>query len=255
MKTHDPVLTDIVPSSPPSARFLILGSGRLALHLSFYFQNLGLSFLQWNRHQTLALLQSHLNEATHVLCAISDQAIGEVYEQHLAGLDKVCVHFSGALSIDGMIAAHPLMSFGHLLFPVEFYPRIHFVLTGADSLAQALPGLPNSFSLLAKENKAFYHALCVMGGNFTTLLMQKMLQEFSQMQLPTEAARLYMEQILENVFSHPATALTGPLARRDRITLEKNLKTLENDPYQKIYKAFVQAQWPTYFSEANHDHP
>ncbi len=238
------VLTD----KARTPHFLIIGSGRLAHHLKHYFQLLQLNYCDWDRSQDAQVLAHNLNQASHVLLAISDNAIESVYRKHFDGFDKIIVHFSGALNIPGLIAAHPLMTFGKDLYSLEFYQKIHFSLTGAEQLSQALPGLPNSFSILSAEQKPFYHALCVLGGNFTTLLTQKMLAGFEQMNVPSEAAQLYIEKILENVFANPHQALTGPIARKDRGTVDKNLQALTNDPYQKIYTAFVQTHWPEYFA-------
>lgn len=244
--------TQNIPHGTPDIlqkpHFLIIGSGRLARHLKHYFQLLDFKYSDWDRTQDAQVLSCNLDNASHVLLAVSDSAIANVYQKHFDGFDRTVVHFSGALIVPGTIAAHPLMTFGEKLYSLEFYQKIHFSLTGANQLTQALPGLQNSFSILSSEQKPLYHALCVMGGNFTTLLVQKMLAGFNEMNLPSEAANEYMQRILENVFENPQQALTGPLARRDRGTIEKNIAALGRDPYQKIYSAFVQTHWPEYFN-------
>jgi predicted short-subunit dehydrogenase-like oxidoreductase (DUF2520 family) len=225
----------------------------MALHLRTYFRHLHLSFNEWDRSQDPHLLASKIDECTHVLLAVSDNAIAGVYQRYVAGHDKVAVHFSGALSLPGMIAAHPLMSFGKETYTPEFYQKIHFTLSGCEDLQAALPGLPNPFSILPEEQKPLYHALCVMGGNFTTLLLRKMLTELARMDIPAAAAQLYTEKIVQNVFANPEGALTGPLARQDAETVARNLEALNHDPYQKIYGAFLQAHWPSY-PEKSHEH-
>ena len=39
----------------------------------------------------------------------------------------------------------------------------------------------------------------------------------------------------------PDNALTGPLARKDFKTIKRNLSALANDPYKKVYEAFLNA--------------
>ncbi len=225
-------------------KILIIGAGKLAKHLNHYLHLLELSPLSWDRSQDPHLLKTKVVQASHVLLAISDSAIESFYHMNLAGFNKTVVHFSGALSISNLIAAHPLMSFGPEAYDRETYLRIHFILTGANSLIEALPGVPNHFSLIAPEKKALYHALCVMGGNFPVILWQKMFAEFEALGIPQEAARVYLETILENTLKNPNTALTGPLVRKDKDTIIKNIEALENDKFQNIYFAFVNAVHP-----------
>ena len=230
-------------------KFLIVGAGKLAKHLNHYLNLLELSPLNWDRSQDPHLLKSKTAESTHILLAISDSAIEAFYRKHFAGFDKTVVHFSGALNVEDVIAAHPLMSFGPEPYDLVTYHRIHFVLTGANSLQEALPGLPNAFSLLPAKNKARYHAMCVMGGNFPVLLWQKMFTEFQRLGVSAEAAEVYLQTVLKNTLNNPNTALTGPLARKDKNTVIKNIEALEGDAFQRIYFAFVEALAPELLDE------
>lgn len=230
-----------------SYSYLIIGSGRVARHFAHYFQLLNLRYATWDRSQDYKCFEQKAQGATHILLAISDGALENFYHEHLASFeDKTLVHFSGALYFNGMIAAHPLMTFGLELYDLAAYEKIHFALTGCDSLQEALPGLKNSSSTIFAFEKPRYHALCVLGGNFTTLLVSKMLEGFAEMKIPASAARPYIEKIIENVLTHPEESLTGPLARKDAGTVEKNLQALSQDPYQNIYKAFLETLWPEY---------
>lgn len=230
-------------------KFLVVGAGKLAKHLNHYLHLLELSPLSWDRSQDPHLLKTKINEATHILLAISDSALQGFYIKNLAGLDKTVVHFSGALTIEDVIAAHPLMSFGPELYSLETYQQMHFVLTGTQTLESALPGLANKFSVLAADKKALYHALCVMGGNFPVILWQKMISEFQKLGISPEAANIYLETVLRNTLKNPTTALTGPLARKDKNTVIKNIEALEGDRFQKVYFAFVDTLHPELLEE------
>ena len=235
--------------------YLLIGSGRLAYHLQHYLKILNLDYSTWNRREsesphTLATW----SQVTHVLLAISDSAIVPFYEKHLKFVDAEVVHFSGALEVPGLHGAHPLMTFGRDLYDKSFYAQIPFVVTGQTSLQDLLPDFPNPSFQILPEQKPYYHALCVLGGNFTTLLQQRMLQGFTELGLPASAAQPYIEQIVKNVFAAPAAALTGPLARKDFATIRKNLKSLGGDPYVSIYEAFVSLVFPEY-QEGTHENP
>ncbi|KHD88672.1 MAG: hypothetical protein OM95_07655 [Bdellovibrio sp. ArHS] len=226
--------------------YLIIGSGRVARHLGYYLHLLDQHFETWDRSQDPHALGRKVAKASHVLLALSDSALLGFFRQHLAGHDKTVVHFSGAHHFDGMIAAHPLMTFGPELYDLEFYKKIHFVVTGAATLQEALPVFTNPFSVLSAQEKSLYHAYCVLGGNFVTLLISKMLQGFSEMGIPAEAASLYLEKVLANTVNNPAQALTGPLVRKDIETVKANLQALSQDSYRPIYEAFLKTHWPEY---------
>jgi hypothetical protein len=229
--------------------YLMIGAGKLAQHLQYYLSALGHTPFLWDRAQDPHLLNAKLEKSTHVLLAISDGALENFYRSRLAGFDKTVVHFSGAVYFEGAVAAHPLMTFGPELYTLETYKKIHFVLSGSDRMGEVLPGLPNSFSVLPAGAKPLYHALCVMGGNFPTILWQKMFADFAALGIPEHAAHLYLQTVLQNTLQNPHTALTGPLARKDIGTIEKNLRALEGDPFHAVYEAFVQAVAPEIMKE------
>lgn len=232
-------------------RFLVVGNGRLAAHLKHYFTLLDLPFGEWNRHLDVSLLGPELERSSHVLLAISDSAISAFYQIHLPNFSGRIVHFSGAMDVPPVLGAHPLMSFRRELYPDDFYKKIPFVLSHSLPLNEVLPGLPNPAFHIHPEDKAKYHALCVLGGNLTTMLLQKMLSGFKAMGLPKEIAEPYIQRVLQNVFDNPETALTGPLARKDLNTIAKNLQSLSGDPFAEVYKAFLTIALKTPTSKSN----
>jgi predicted short-subunit dehydrogenase-like oxidoreductase (DUF2520 family) len=232
-------------------QFLLIGSGRVARHFAFYFESLGLSLRKWDRRQDQSGLHQLIEKSTHVLLLISDHSIAGFYKAHLQGKGKKVTHFSGALSVPEVAGAHPLMTFGNEIYPEEFYRQLRFVISGASSLGEILPGVPNSFTVILEAQRALYHSLCVLGGNFSAVLLQKMILEFQQIGIPKEASRLFIEQTVANIFTDPEKALTGPIPRRDAGTVQKNLDSLSQDSYQKIYRAFLELQWPDFPKETS----
>ena len=231
----------MIPSGrgPYSNSLLLVGGGRLARHLNFYFREFG-PLETWNRSQDPQLLRQSLERCGTVALAISDDAILPFRDAWLGDFRGKVVHFSGALHDDAMIAAHPLMTFGPDLYEIEFYRRVHFVMTGS-SFPDVFPGLPNSWSLLPAHQKPLYHAQCVMGGNFPGLLFAHMESELcGRWDLPREAVRTYIERACLNYLQSGSAAVTGPLIRRDLGTVEKNINALEAAPdrWSRIYRAF-----------------
>lgn len=253
-KNEDTVSTENTGHHTPSsskANYLLIGSGRVARHLTHYFQLLNIHIKTWDRAQDPLALRQKISESKHILLAISDSALAGFFRQHLAGLDKTVVQFSGAHNFEGMIAAHPLMTFGPELYQLSNYQKIHFTMTDG-TLAEAIPDFKNPSSVLSAEQKALYHASCVLGGNFTTLLIAKMIANLKSLNIPESAAQGYLEKVVENTFANPGKALTGPLVRRDVLTVDANLVALNADVIQpnasEIYQSFLKTYWPEYFN-------
>jgi predicted short-subunit dehydrogenase-like oxidoreductase (DUF2520 family) len=221
----------------------IVGDGRVARHFVHYFNLLGLSFRTWSRRRGAAGPVDDLASCRTVLVLISDAAIVPFIEAWPALRQKQLVHFSGSLVTSLAEGAHPLMTFGHDLYDLSTYRSIPFI---ADSdrtpFDRLLPGLPNpSFTIPAAE-RPYYHALCVMAGNFSTILWLKLFGELhDRFGIPASAAHPYLAQTATNLRMHGPQALTGPLARGDVATTRGNLKALEGDPIHAVYDAFVRA--------------
>ncbi|MGZ5279456.1 MAG: DUF2520 domain-containing protein [Pseudobdellovibrionaceae bacterium] len=230
-------------------RYCIVGSGRTARHFAHYLNTLGLAASRWDRSQPLTTFHRLLAESTHLLLLISDSAIEGFYREHLAQFKGMVIHFSGALEVPGIESVHPLMTFAEDLYDAETYRKIPFVTTSTRTPAQILPDLPNTIHRISSADKTYYHALCVMSGNFTTLLWQKMSQGLSEIGLPSGIESTYRDQIFKNLSKDLDHALTGPIARRDLATILRNDQALQNDAYRKIYRAFVAVHYPEAFQK------
>jgi predicted short-subunit dehydrogenase-like oxidoreductase (DUF2520 family) len=234
---------------PQNSQLLLIGSGRLSRHLARYFDLLNLSYRQWNRRTgTVGELRSEIANSSHLLLAISDSAIESFLQTHQDWcVGKTCVHFSGSLSTPLAIGAHPLMTFSSGdFYDLPTYQKIPFILDSQKTEFQKLlPGLPNPHFAIPAKAKALYHAWCVMSGNFTVILWEKFFAELEgRWELPRTVAYPYLQQIALNLqtasaFSPNASVLTGPLARRDHATIERNLASLKDSSFLNIYQAFA----------------
>lgn len=219
----------------------VVGDGRAARHLNYYFGICGLDVRQWSRRSTATW---DMTDREVVVLAVSDRAVESFYHEHPDLGSMTVFHLSGSLVLPDVPGIHPLVSFGPDLYPPEFYAQIPWVgEVGRAGLREVLPELPNpSFSILP-EQRALYHALCVMSGNFTTLLWQQFRNDLEALGIPGGAMQPYLTSVYENLRNAPSEALTGPLARGDTATIDRNLSALgrASHPFQNVYQAFVQA--------------
>lgn len=221
-------------------RYLIIGNGRVARHFNYYFSLLNLSVMQWSRAEAVNALLDKASDASHILILISDDFIESFIQQHLIQVKAMRIHFSGSFSSKFAIGAHPLMTFGHTMYPCEQYEKIPFIIDeDSPDFDDLLPGLKNNHVRLKKEYKSKYHALCTMAGNFSCLLWQKLFSEFEEkFNIPSTVAHPYLKQQMNNILLDFKNALTGPLVRGDKKTIENHLTALENDAIQQVYKSF-----------------
>jgi predicted short-subunit dehydrogenase-like oxidoreductase (DUF2520 family) len=224
-------------------RAAVIGSGKMARHFSHYLAYSGIYLRSWSRRDSSDLARA-LGDSETVILLIQDGAIEPfIIENAQALAGRTLVHFSGSLVSKKAHGMHPLMSFGSELYDLATYQKVPFVCEEDGPVLQDFfPRLPNPSYRIPAESKALYHSLCVMSGNFTTLLWQKFFSDLeSRLGLPSKIALPYLQRVVENLEANPAGALTGPLKRGDAVTIEGNLAALSGDPYQRIYQAFVEA--------------
>lgn len=240
-----------------TTHYAILGDGRLARHFRHYLGLLGQDTSGWARNPASAFnthrhpdaaerLRRTVAPASHVLLLVSDDALLPLLRQHPWLHGHRLVHCAGALGLPGVAGAHPLMSFAEALYSLEQYRRIPFLVEAGCDFRELFPALPNPNHVVDVGDKALYHALCVVAGNFPQILWQAVAERFEgRLGVPATVLQPCLEQVLANFLADPQRALTGPLARGDRLTLARNLAALDGDPLQRLFAAvvgFFQAQ-------------
>jgi predicted short-subunit dehydrogenase-like oxidoreductase (DUF2520 family) len=230
----------------------LIGDGRLARHLAHYFLLLDLPVKRWSRRmsgESLSTLFSTLRDCPVILLAVSDRAIETLASEIRSAQgfeDRTLIHFSGALFTDKAWGFHPLMSFAGPLYSLEQYEKIPFLIDqNAPDFSKVFPKLRNPSARIACEQKALYHAWCVMGGNFTAFLWTRMFETFAaELGIDPALATPYLRQVTENLLKNPKAGRdtwTGPIVRNDQKTIDANLGALDGDSYQAIYRAFLKA--------------
>ena len=230
--------------------YTLIGSGRMAKHLSHYLKLKGFNIYNWSRSDepefnSLPITPDQTSEqrleiladkTSHILLAINDNAIQEYADRY--SHDHSVIHFSGSFYCENSMGLHPLMTFPEELYPDEFYETIPIVIDQPITLSDVLPGLNNPFYQIKPEQKSFYHCLCSMGGNFTQILLQKVINEFSDnFNIPASALDPYLNKVLYNSLNQPES-LTGPLTRGDAETISKHKESLKEKPELELYQAF-----------------
>lgn len=218
----------------------LIGRGRVATHLARYLNLENRQVLSWNRRDSPSPEEA-LSSADFMLLAISDDALEDFLNEHPQLRRAETVHFSGSRSIGGITGLHPLMSFGPEFYDLETYRSIPFIEEkGGLSFTEVFPGLPNPSRALDVEQKALYHALCVLAGNFSALLWMKAFSDFEKnLDLPKSFLLPYLKRVAANLVASPDEALSGPLIRGDMETIRIDREALADDPWQRVFSSFV----------------
>lgn len=244
---------------PPARPLALLGSGRMARHMHEYLRLLGVPVLQWSRRDDPRYNSSDRQDAEQRLVDIvhrserlwllvSDAAI-EPLSHRIRALDPdhrcQLMHASGSLSLAHVAAVHPLMSFADTLYPLSRYESIPFVTEPTAVLDHCLPELPNRAYVVDSDQRALYHSLCVISGNFAQILWHRCREDLQHtLGLPGDVLMPYLKQVCDNFIDAPDSALTGPLVRGDEQTIAQHLGALVGHPLEPVYRSILGCYQP-----------
>ncbi|MFK8012786.1 MAG: DUF2520 domain-containing protein [Marinicellaceae bacterium] len=222
-------------------RYTIVGDGKVAQHFCHYFTLINVEHNTWSRKQSIASLKSKILKTDIVLLLISDSAIESFIDKNSFLTETKLVHFSGTLTLDNVSGCHPLMTFSKHLYELNTYESIPFICDKAVDFHQLFPQLnKNRWFNINQKDKAFYHAMCVMAGNFTQTLMRETSKELSNsIDLPENILFPYLLQNTKNFIADPINSITGPIQRGDFTTVKKHLHSLKFHPLAHVYQSFV----------------
>jgi len=244
-----------VPNKKNAMRYTLVGDGKVSKHFSQYFSLLGVDFNTWSRIQSNSTLESCIKTSDIVLLLISDSAIENFLKENSYILEKIVVHFSGTLYLTNCIGCHPLMTFPTHLYDLKVYKSIPFVCDTGVDFNTIFPQLNNQWFNMDQSNKVYYHAMCVMAGNFSQTLMRETANELAdKLNLPNDILFPYLLQNTKNFIANPKNSATGPIHRSDFTTVKKHLHALKYHPLGDVYQSFVKLNSNTVssFSYINH---
>jgi hypothetical protein len=231
---------------------VFFGPGRLGRSLQHYFWAFGHGCELVDRQMTMAerdRVAGKIRDAAVVAAALPDDSIAPWYAAWKGVIaDRPAIHFSGTVKVPGMFAYHPLYSFSGAFVHPDVMRTVVFVRERGDPpLSTMVPGLKNPEIEIDGEDRAYYHALAVLGGNFPAFLWNVTAAAFRERfpNLPADALATYFASLVERFREDPINSYTGPVARRDRGTVEANLAALKEDPkLDSLYRTFLASAWP-----------
>jgi predicted short-subunit dehydrogenase-like oxidoreductase (DUF2520 family) len=233
-------------------RILIFGAGRVGRSMAAYAAHLGHEVDLVGRAacaNDLPAIRAKVAAAGLIAAAIPDAELAQWGAEWRAWIGPGrAIHFSGAQRIDGLLSYHPLYSFP--LEPLAPQKTAAIAIAreaGAPRFAEVLPGAANPEFEIAPKDRAFYHALAVLSGNFAAHLFNETARAFAQrLRLePRDILGHYLDSVVERFRESPYDSLTGPVVRRDEATVAANLASLAGEPrLSALYKAFLASAWP-----------
>lgn len=234
------------------ARLLIFGPGRVGANIAAYARHLGVDVDVVSRAQAAGdpdQMAPRIQAATTVAAAVPDSAIAGVFDRWRGALrGKRCIHFSGALTLAGADSYHPLYSFPRSVLPNDVMRRVAFAIAeGAPALSDLLPGAPNPVFTISEKDRAFYHAIAVLTGNFSAHIWNQAARAMAQRlpDAPPEILGPYLAGVVDRFQESPFDSVTGPVARRDQGSIAANIQSLAEHPQlQTLYEAFLASAWP-----------
>lgn len=174
--------------------------------------------------------------------------------------DNIVFHCSGALPSSVLQAArqqgapiasiHPIRSFAS---PEKVVQNFAGTFCGVEGDQRAIEVVQQAFTAIGAQlvpikadAKILYHAAAVFSSNYLVTLLDVAQQAYIQAGIAPDVALKLIEPLMretaDNVFRlGPETALTGPIARGDMATAEKQLRSVTewNPAYAALYEQFM----------------
>ncbi len=235
-------------------RIAVFGTGRVGTSFAHYARHLGadvapISHEQADKH--VSAVSAILATVDIVAAAIPDGVLASWFSAWKPAIgERPAIHFSGALTIPGMRGYHFLYSFPKTPLPADTMAKIAIARdAGSAPFAAIFPGATNPEFEVKAEDRAFYHALAVISGNFAAHVWNETARAFATRfpAAPQAALAFYLAGVVDRFRENPQNSMTGPIARRDPATVAANLAALEADPrLGALYRSFLESAWPDY---------
>lgn len=203
-------------------------------------------------------LDSLIEGSDTLFIAVSDSAIRDIWDciaaRNVKG--KVICHFSGSLSSDifsnkehagvSVCSVHPIYAFSNKFTAHQNLTEALFTVEGdyyaLKRMQELFQLLPNKVVKIPTEAKIKYHAAASVASNQVTGLLWMAVELLKESGITEETAYEMLEPLVKNsistIFSKGCKeALTGPIERGDRKTVENHLDSLEGPLWNQAYRA------------------
>ncbi|MDE2429169.1 MAG: DUF2520 domain-containing protein [Burkholderiales bacterium] len=260
-------------------RISIIGAGKVGKVLGKTFSQHQVFLLQQILNRSIASAQGavdfigaaqaittldQMQAADVYMLTVSDDQIADVCTQ-LAGQglltpDSIVFHCSGAKASTELAAALELGAAVASVHPVCSFADVDSVVANFSGTVCSVEGDGRALQILipalecigarvvqiSAETKLLYHAGSVLASNYLVSLLDTALRAYQAAGIPADVAQAMAaplaRQSLENVFSlGAAKALTGPIARGDMRTVEKQQQVVASWDADagSLYQAFI----------------
>lgn len=236
---------------------VLLGAGNVASHLYNVFSKAeNVSVSQWY-NRTFASISSYANEvdltdnlselkeADIYIIAVSDDSIAQL-SQELPFKNRFVAHTSGSVAMHDLDKKneigvfYPLQTFSkeaeidftEVPICVEVYEKENLQLL--KDLAKAVGCKPHK---ITTEQRQTLHVAAVFVNNFTNQLYRIGHEICETKNIEFEILHPLIEETAKKIQNmSPFMAQTGPAKRNDKKTIKRQLKLIEKDEHEAIYK-------------------
>lgn len=263
-----------------NCNFLIVGAGKVGISIAEYLKTAGVNLRIYTRNylnnlyiqssqilshkDCISSIDSQLYTPDIIFICVNDNSIAEIAFQLVSAFNDSIknmkiIHCSGILGSDELNACRIKGAYTASMHPYQTFYKPNFELLegigwGIETesnpeffidLANFLNG--NYHILTSKEEKIKYHLSAVMASNFLNSLLSGVIDIHKDLGLDFEKFALpIIKQTLDNSVNFSKDTgempLTGPIARADKDTIVKHLKSIEGNPeITKLYKYFALA--------------
>jgi predicted short-subunit dehydrogenase-like oxidoreductase (DUF2520 family) len=223
---------DSLPPPLSAAPLVVVGRGRVGGSLARAAEIAGIEV-------RLAGSDEPTDGAGAVLICVPDDAIAQVCER-IAAAPPLVGHVSGAGTLDVLAAARERGSSTFSLHPLQTFPDDHTTVEGTpaaiagsdDAAVSYARALAETLEMRAfdvpEESRAAYHAAAAMASNLLVALEESAAELIERLGIE-DARELLAPLVLRtatNWAERGPSALTGPIARGDRTTVERHRAAL-----------------------------
>jgi predicted short-subunit dehydrogenase-like oxidoreductase (DUF2520 family) len=211
-------------------------------------------------HAEAVTVEDLCAHASIVVLATPDDALRELSSRLPFRAQQAVVHCSGALELSALEGARVAGAALGCLHPIQTFPvrfgdasRFEGITIGVEAsdaalrswLREACTALGATPLDLSGVDRARYHAASVFASNYVIALHEAAARAFELAGLPRDAARGALAPLTLGAANALAElplerALTGPLARGDVSTIERQLAALASEPaLAELYRSLA----------------
>lgn len=238
-----------------------IGAGKVGFTLGKYFSDKGISLSgYYSKSLSSAVegakftsssyfedIEKFINETDIIFITVPDDKIKEVYNMlsNFNITDKIICHTSGSLSSQILCdnansgsysySIHPIYAFSDKYTSYKNLSSAYFSIEGSDKyldyMKNLIEGLGNKVISIDTQEKALYHASCVVGANLVLSLLQIATSYMMRFNLSEEDALSALWPLITNNLNNIKAngfvpSITGPIERGDINTVKKHLDNI-----------------------------